>query len=111
MFGLAMKSPSENRRDKRFKFDHGVECRIMAIDGTWQRACTLQDASENGAKLTVGGAIHGLPLTEFFLVLSSTGLAYRRCALVWVNGEQIGVRFLRQNGKRALAPQESNAAR
>jgi hypothetical protein len=26
-------------------------------------------------------------------VLSSTGLAYRRCRLVWVNGEQIGVSF------------------
>jgi len=101
-----MKSPSENRRDKRIKFDHGIECRIMAIDGTWQRACVMQDASENGAKLTVGGSIQGLPLKEFFLVLSSTGLAYRRCALVWVNGEQIGVRFLRNDGKPAPASEK-----
>jgi hypothetical protein len=37
----------------------------------------------------------GLHLKEFFLLLSSTGLAYRRCELVWVRGEQIGVSFLK----------------
>jgi hypothetical protein len=30
---------------------------------------------------------------EFFLLLSSTGLAFRRCELVWVDGSQVGVRF------------------
>jgi hypothetical protein len=35
------------------------------------------------------------------LLLSSTGLAYRRCSLAWVNGAQIGVKFLWQNGKKA----------
>ena len=68
----------------------------MSIDGTWRRDCTLEDVSDTGAKLTVNGSIEGLHLKEFFLLLSSTGLAYRRCALVWVNGDKLGVSFLRQ---------------
>ncbi|MGB8118186.1 MAG: hypothetical protein WCF56_05575, partial [Pseudolabrys sp.] len=40
---------------------------MMAIDGTWQRPCTMQDVSETGAKLIAGGSIEGLPLKEFFL--------------------------------------------
>lgn len=50
--------------------------------------------SETGCKLTVSGSIEGLNLKEFFLVLSSTGLAYRRCEQAWVTGDQIGVRFV-----------------
>ena len=51
---------------------------IMGIDGTWRRQCKLDDVSATGAKLTVEGSIEGLSLKEFFLLLSSTGLAYRR---------------------------------
>ena len=90
---------SEQRNGKRIRFDRGFDCRIMAIDATWQRACTLYDASDGGARLTIGGSLQGLALKEFFLVLSPTGLAYRRCALVWLNGEEIGVKFLRQTAK------------
>jgi hypothetical protein len=43
----------------------------------------------------VTASLNGLNLNEFFLLLSSTGLAYRRCELSWVNGEQIGVTFLK----------------
>jgi hypothetical protein len=42
----------------------------------------------------------GLHLKEFFLLLSSTGLAYRRCELAWVNGDQIGVNFLKTGEKK-----------
>ena len=73
---------------------------MMAIDGTWRRECTMEDVSEGGARLTVEGSIEGLLLREFFLLLSSTGLAYRRCQLAWVNGNQIGVNFLKQSQKR-----------
>jgi hypothetical protein len=59
----------------------------MAIDGTWRRECVVNDVSEADATLTINTPIDGLHLTEFFLLLSSTGLAYRRCALSWVNGE------------------------
>ena len=72
----------------------------MGIDGTWRRACTLEDVSETGAKLTVATSVEGLHLTEFFLLLSSTGLAYRRCELGWVNGDQIGVNFLKPGDKK-----------
>ena len=57
-------------------------------------------APEAGAKLTVDGSVEGLHLKEFFLLLSSTGLAYRRCELAWVNGDQIGVNFLKQDKKK-----------
>ena len=39
-------------------------------------------------------------LAEFFLLLSSTGLAYLRCQLDRVNGGEISVSFLRQRDKR-----------
>jgi hypothetical protein len=44
-----------------------------------------------------------MKLTEFFLVLSSTGLAYRRCGLAWINGDQLGVSFMRQTSKGKAA--------
>jgi hypothetical protein len=40
-----------------------------------------------------------LTLNEFFLLLSSTGLAYRRCQLERVNGEELQVSFIRQKAK------------
>jgi PilZ domain len=87
---------SERRKDARIKFDRGIDVYVMAIDGTWRRNCIMEDVSEIGAKLTVEGSIEGLQLKEFFLLLSSTGLAYRRCELAWVNGEQIGAGFISQ---------------
>jgi len=52
------------------------------------------DVSQTGARLLVEGSLERLDLKEFFLLLSSTGLAYRRCQLVRVEGNQIGVEFL-----------------
>jgi len=82
----------------------------MGIDGTWRRDCTMEDVSETGSKLTVEGSIEGLHLKEFFLLLSSTGLAYRRCELVWVNGNQIGARFITQPSNKKETRRSSNAA-
>jgi len=78
----------------RVTFGRGYDVCIMAIDGTWRRDCLLQAISDIDAVLTVEGAIHGLNLKEFFLLLSSTGLAYRRCELVRVNGTEMDVQFL-----------------
>jgi hypothetical protein len=86
-------SEAEKRQTRRVRFDSAVPARMMGIDGTWQRECMVDDISDGGAKLIVSGSIGNLPLQEFFLVLSSTGLAYRHCKLAWVNGEQIGVSF------------------
>lgn len=83
---------------------------MMAIDGTWRRDCVIEDVSEGGAKLMVGDSIKGLQVTEFFLVLSTRGLAYRRCQLVWVIGDQIGVSFINRGRvpKRAAEEETRN---
>lgn len=61
-----------------------ITANMMAIDATWRRACTLNHVSDTGAKLLVEGSVQDFPSREFFLVLSSLGLAYRRCELAWV---------------------------
>ena len=80
---------------ERVTFSRGYGVCIMGIDGTWRRDCLLNAISDNDAILTVEGSIQGLNLEEFFLLLSSTGLAYRRCELVRVNGTEIDVAFLK----------------
>jgi len=67
----------------------------------WRRDCTMLDVSASGVQLLIKGSIAGLDLKEFFLLLSSTGLAYRRCELARIDGEQIGARFLRPSRKKA----------
>jgi hypothetical protein len=84
---------------ERVTFSRGYDVCLMAIDGTWRRDCQLNSISDTDATLTVEGSIQGLNLKEFFLLLSSTGLAYRRCELVRVNGTEMDIRFLR--GKHA----------
>ncbi len=91
---------TERRRGDRVTFERGITAHMMGIDGTWRRDCKMADVSEQGAKLTVEGSVEGLHLKEFFLLLSSTGLAYRRCELSWVNGDQIGVTFLKLGEKK-----------
>ncbi|MFK4657137.1 hypothetical protein [Bradyrhizobium japonicum] len=92
--------PTEKEQEGRWvAFEHPLPAQMMAIDGTWRRACILKDVSDVGARLRVETSIEGLTLNEFFLLLSSTGLAYRRCQLDRVNGEELEVSFLRQKAK------------
>jgi len=91
------------RPPERVTFSRGYGVCIMGIDGTWRRDCMLNAISDGDAKLTVEGSIQGLNLKEFFLLLSSTGLAYRRCELVRVNGTEIEVQFLRGKNKNKAA--------
>jgi hypothetical protein len=100
----------ERRRGERVTFERGFDAHMMAIDGTWRRDCKLADISEIGAKLKILGSIEGLHLKEFFLLLSSTGLAYRRCELAWVNGDQIGVNFLKSRKKKRREPEHESDA-
>jgi len=89
---------TERRKGERVTFERGINAHMMGIDGTWRRECRLEDISEIGAK-------------EFFLLLSSTGLAYRRCELAWVNGDQIGVNFLKSTKKKKRStPYNKSAA-
>ena len=94
----------------RVSFGRGYNVWIMGIDGTWRRNCVLTAVSANDAELTLGSSIEGLNLKEFFLLLSSTGLAYRRCELVKVNGAQIDIRFISAKGntkKKSSARRDS----
>jgi hypothetical protein len=92
------------RKSDRVTFARGHVVHIMGIDGTWRRKCTLLDVSATGARLTVEGSIEGLKLKEFFLLLSSTGLAFRRCSLVRVNGDQIGLKFSEGQARGKKSP-------
>ena len=96
----------ETKATERVTFSRGYDVRIMAIDGTWRRSCVLNAISDNDAELTVEGSIQGINLKEFFLLLSSTGLAYRRCELVRVNGAEMDIQFLKgkQGRKRPGGP-------
>jgi hypothetical protein len=90
----------EGKGADRVTFSRGYDVCIMAIDGTWRRDCQLNAISDSDAILTVEGSIQGLNLKEFFLLLSSTGLAYRRCELVRVNGTEIEIQFLKGKNKK-----------
>jgi hypothetical protein len=90
----------ENKGTERVTFSRGYDVCIMAIDGTWRRNCQLNAISDNDAVLTVEGSIQGLNLKEFFLLLSSTGLAYRRCELVRVNGAEMDIQFIKGKNKK-----------
>jgi hypothetical protein len=85
------------RKSERVDFERGIHVHIMGIDGTWRRDCIMIDVSQTGARLCIEGSFEGLDLKEFFLLLSSTGLAFRRCRMVRIAGDQIGVQFLERD--------------
>jgi hypothetical protein len=93
---------------RRVIFGHGYGVCIMGIDGTWRRDCLLTAISDTDAILSVELSIEGLSLKEFFLLLSSTGLAYRCCELVRVNGTEIEVRFLPKKGRKQAGCEPAN---
>ena len=91
-------------------FESGFKARIMGIDGTWWRDCYIEVISQSGAKLTVEGSVENIKLNEFFLMLSTVGNAHRKCELVYVKGDEIGVRFLQKaEGKRRARPMFSES--
>jgi hypothetical protein len=98
----------ENKGVERVTFSRGYDVCIMAIDGTWRRDCQFNAISDNDAVLTLEGSIQGLNLKEFFLLLSSTGLAYRRCELVRVNGSEMDIQFLKGKNKKKRAGASSS---
>jgi hypothetical protein len=90
----------ESRKANRVQFDQVHPVNLMGVDGTWRRSCILLDVSQTGAKLEIDGSPEVLRAREFFLLLSSTGLAFRRCELVWVDGTQVGVKFTSTDKKK-----------
>ena len=97
----------ENRKALRVQIEHSHPVNLMGVDGTWRRSCFLLDVSESGAKLEVEGPVNVLQAREFFLLLSSTGLAFRRCELVWIDGAQVGVRFIAKDTRKTKAKAEN----
>jgi len=100
----------ENRKANRVRFDHKHPVNLMGVDGTWRRSCALLDISETGAKIEVEGTLDVLQAKEFFLLLSSTGLAFRRCELVWIDGCNAGIRFVQlKAGKKKAESSDKKA--
>ena len=93
----------ENRQKSRIRFEQRHLVNLMAVDGTWRLSCVLLDVSESGAKLELDGSANMLQGKEFFLVLSSTGLAFRKCELVWIDGAEVGVRFIAHKRPRTMS--------
>ena len=84
-----------DRKSPRVSFESGVNAHIVGIDGSWRIPCRMSDVSQTGARLMLDGSTEGLDLKEFFLALSTSGGVYRRCELIRLNGNEIGVRFLK----------------
>lgn len=93
----------DGRKASRVKMDHRQPVNLMGSDGTWRRSCVLLDVSQTGAKVEVEGTLDVLQAKEFFMLLSSTGLAYRRCELVWIDGTTAGVHFITAQSKKKQA--------
>ena len=90
----ATKAPFVERRRgaPRIVFDPPLKARYMGIDGTWTRPCLVIDTSQTGAQLEVSEPVSDL--REFFLILSpSSPPVFRRCRLIWINGNRTGVEF------------------
>lgn len=94
---IRLHMPYGDRKSERVNFERGIQAYVAGIDGTWRRDCLMLDISQTGARLCIDGSLEALDLREFLLLLSSTGLVFRRCQLVRVAGGEIGVRFLAQD--------------
>src|SRR3981081_23118 len=100
-----MSKENEVKGTDQVVFESGFKARIMGIDGTWGRECYIEVISQSGAKLTGECRVQNIKLNEFFLMLSTVGNAPRKCELVYVKGDEIGVRFLQKaEGKRRPRP-------
>jgi hypothetical protein len=97
----------EFRSGKRVEFERGYPARIVSKDGSWHRDVLLEDVSAGGAKLAIFGSIEGIDLDEFLLVLSTRGRVLRHCKRVWLNGDEIGVKFLSLAERKQRAAQAS----
>jgi len=96
----------DSRKNRRVKFEHKQPVTLMGTDGTWRRSCTLVDVSDTGAKLQIEGSPDVLRAREFFMLSSSTGPAFRRCELIWVEGSNVGVHFVSNDPRgNKLKPQ------
>jgi hypothetical protein len=78
---------TDRRRFPRRRLQYAAK--IDLRDGSPLQGCVLRDISDSGARMVV--MTEDIP-EEFDLVLSQ--LNKRRCAVVWRNGKEIGVKFI-----------------
>lgn len=102
---------NERRRNDRIAFERGFPAAITSLDGKWRMPCAMDDVSNEGARLSVQGDVEGVNLKEFILLLSANGKAFRRCELSWVKGSEIGVRFIKPDGRRRAPAREQRVAK
>ena len=94
-----MQSAAEKRKNLRRTVSYPAY--IDLGDGSPARACTLCDASQDGAQLALADP-NSLP-NEFVLALSSDGAARRRCRVIWRTETEVGVKFLKEVKKSSRA--------
>nr|WP_247342192.1 MULTISPECIES: PilZ domain-containing protein [unclassified Bradyrhizobium] len=82
------------RPTKRVRFEREHWVTLLGVNGKWWRDCVLVEISETGARLRVDGSPDVLKSRHFFLLLSRTGLAFRRCELVRLDGPEADVQFV-----------------
>ncbi len=77
----------------RVTLGRGSDVCIMGIDGT----CSVMACSQANSirmRCARSRARSRVSTSRIFLLLSSTGLAYRSCELVRVNGSDMNIQFL-----------------
>jgi hypothetical protein len=99
----------DGRKASRVRMETRQPVNLMGSDGTWRRSCVLLDVSQTGAKVEVEGTLDVLQAKEFFMLLSSTGLAYRRCELVWIDGTTAGVHFITDGKRKSTVAKTASA--
>ncbi|MDF0497330.1 PilZ domain-containing protein [Bradyrhizobium yuanmingense] len=93
---------------RRVHFEHEHRVALLGADGRWWRSCVLIEASETGARLLIEGAPDVLRSKHFFLLLSKTGLAFRRCELVRLDGCEADIEYVTARTAR-IRPKERHA--
>jgi hypothetical protein len=81
---------SENRSVKRRFVRHGAK--LARADGVTLGPCQMLDISATGARLKIEPS-QRIP-DHFLLVLSHTGNLFRKCSVVWREGNTMGVKFV-----------------
>lgn len=86
-----------------------MEVAILEPDGKFVCECDLSDVSHEGARLrlmTKPGAPSPQIAKKFVLSLSRRGNLFRNCELVWQNGSDLGLRFIRPEVKKTATSAE-----
>ena len=90
---------SEQRKDHRKQLKYPA--RVDLRDGSPPRPCLLRDISSAGARLFIDAADE-VP-DHFLLLLTKGDGAARDCRVVWRDGNQIGLEFLKTPAPKPLS--------